>query len=40
MIEEKEVYPVAFYFHMFKAGKLNYDMHNKEFLTVFGVFHT
>jgi len=39
IIEEKEVYLVTFYFHMLKATKLNYYIHNKELLTVFEAFY-
>lgn len=40
MIEEKEVYPVAFHSYTFKAAKLNYDIHNKELLMIFEAFYT
>jgi len=39
MTEEKEIHPVIFYFHTFKTTELNYNMYNKELLTVFEVFH-
>ena len=39
MIKEK-VYTVIFYFYLFKAIELNYNMHNKELLMVFEAFHT
>jgi len=39
MIEEKEIHLVTFYFHMFKATELDYDMYNKKLLTVFEVFY-
>jgi len=40
IMEEKEVYLVAFHFHMFKATELNYDIYNKELLVIFKAFHT
>ena len=40
IIEEKEVYPLVFHSCLFKTTELNYDMHNKEFLTVFEAFYT
>ena len=40
MMEEKEVHLVAFYSCMFKATKINYDIYDKEFLTVFEAFYT
>ena len=39
MIEEKEVHLVTFHSHTFKTTELNYDMHDKELLTVFKVFY-
>ena len=36
--EEKNIYPVTFYSHIFKTIKLNYDIHNKELLTMFKAF--
>lgn len=36
--KKKEVYPVTFHFHAFKATELNYNIHNKKFLTVFEAF--
>jgi len=38
--EEKKVYLVAFYFHIFKAIELNCDIYNKELLVIFKAFHT
>jgi len=40
MTEEKEIHLVIFHFCIFKTTKVNYDIHNKEFLAVFKVFHT
>jgi len=40
MTEEKEVHSVAFHSHTFKTAELNYDMYDKELLTVFKVFCT
>jgi len=39
MIEEKAVHSVAFYFCMFKAIEINYNIHNKELLVVFKAFY-
>ena len=30
-----EIHPLAFYSHMLHAAELNYDVHNKELLTIF-----
>ena len=38
MMEEKEIYLVMFHSYMFKAAKLNYNIHNKVLLVVFKVF--
>ena len=38
--EEKEVYSVVFHSCLFKTTELNYDIYNKEFLTVFKAFYT
>jgi len=38
--EEKKVYPVTFYFHMFKATELNYNTYDKELLVIFKAFYT
>jgi len=37
-MEEKKVYLIIFHSYMFKATKLNYNIHNKELLVVFKVF--
>ena len=37
-MEEKKVHLIIFHFYMFKATKLNYNIHNKELLVVFEVF--
>jgi len=36
--KENEVYPVAFHFHTFTAVELNYDIRDKELLTIFEAF--
>ena len=36
--EDNEVHPVAFYSHTFTAAELNYDIHDKELLTIFEAF--
>ena len=36
--KENEVHPVAFHFHTFTVVELNYDMYNKELLTIFEAF--
>jgi len=40
IIEEKEVYSVTFHFYIFKAVELNYNIHDKELLTIYEAFHT
>ena len=40
IIKEKKVYLVTFYSCIFKTTKLNYNIHDKELLIVFKVFHT
>jgi len=40
MTKEKEVYPVIFHSHIFKAIELSYDTYNKELLTIFEAFYT
>jgi len=40
IIEEREVHSVVFHFYIFKAVKLNYNIHNKKLLMVFKAFHT
>ena len=39
IIIEKEVHPVAFHSYTFKDAEVNYDIYNKELLTVFEVFY-
>ena len=36
--EDNEDYPVAFHSHTFTVAELNYDIHNKELLTIFEAF--
>jgi len=36
--EDNEVYLVAFHSHTFTAVELNYDIYNKELLTIFETF--
>lgn len=40
IIEEEKVYLVTFYSYIFKTTELNYNIHNKEPLTVFKAFYT
>ena len=35
-----EIHPLAFYSCMLHAAELNYDVHNKELLAIFEVFHS
>jgi len=39
IVEEKEVHLITFHSYMLKATKLNYEIHNKELLTVFKAFY-
>jgi len=36
--EDNEVHSVAFYFHTFTTAELNYDIYDKELLTIFEAF--
>ena len=36
--KDNEVHPVAFHSHTFTAAELNYDIHDKELLTIFEAF--
>ena len=36
--EEKRLYPIIFYFRKFIAPKLNYDINDKELLTIVNSF--
>ena len=36
--KDNEVHPVAFYSHTFTVAELNYNIHNKELLTIFKAF--
>jgi len=38
MTKDNEIHPIAFYFQTFSAPELNYDIHNKELLTIFKAF--
>jgi len=40
MMEEKEVYLVAFHSCIFKAIELNYNIYDKELLMIFKAFYT
>ena len=39
MMVEKKVHLVTFYFYIFKATKLNYNIYNKKLSIVFKVFY-
>jgi len=38
--KDNEIYPVAFYSQTFSAPELNYDIYDKELLTIFKAFKT
>jgi len=38
MTKDNEIHPIAFYFQTFSAPELNYDIHDKELLTIFKAF--
>ena len=38
MTKDNEIYPIAFYSQTFSAPELNYDVHDKELLTIFKAF--
>ena len=38
MAKDNEIYPIAFHSQMFSAPELNYDVYDKELLTIFKAF--
>jgi len=38
MTKENKIYPIVFYFQMFFALELNYNVYNKELLAIFKAF--